>query len=749
MADPVANVVVSMPSQLFTRPEVFSAVSNGKIFIGRPDTDPTVVGNQIQVYIEGESGDLTAISQPLRTNTGGYPVYNGQIVKFVTVQNYSMTVQSSTGVQLFYFPDLLKYSPDQFGPDLLLQLSQTGPYANNDSKGDGMIGVKQPFAGAVLRTQHDKNAEYVSVKDFGAKGDGVTDDTVAIMAAFSCGKNVKIPAGNYIISKLIYPGHNGQTIEGDGQDNTFITNNINNEPLFMFGNPSSSTGTKQWCTVKYITFQGNPSGTTLWGVFSANAPLVNGTPNISGQYEGVSTSSNNYYFGKTTFPLTDWEIAGRGNSLQSVDIFNVYGGYALHVSSWDFYASKVKLWSGKQGLRNSGAANSNHFVDLYISAMGYEGIIEPDVTSTIPTACQYDNCIVQQCGVGLIGGHASIELYKGQSTIINSLYLEKNNERGGATDIYVGVAAIGNVINGVRHRVDTGTTLPTIIENHGQGTMIENVVYGSDVAAVVLNAGTDSRTSCVVGLLVSAGGTATAEISDTSTGKKVLMRDVVGRFVSLGSYTDGAFSTTTGLHITQGSSSSRKLEVASNGNMTFIIDQSNVSTGRTFLFGHNGKDGTETSLVEISDLSYIYPGAANTGLLGTSTRPFSSGYVQTAIQVTSDGRQKEQERSLNDAEIAVAVKIRKSVKLYKLKDSVSDKGDSARMHCGVIAQEVIAAFDSEGLDYGDYGVVCHDFCEYSPAIYSEDGELVKAEVEAVDKYTVRYEELLCFMISSV
>jgi hypothetical protein len=35
-------------------------------------------------------------------------------------------------------------------------------------KGDALVGVKQPFTGAVARTQHQKNADYIHVADFGA-----------------------------------------------------------------------------------------------------------------------------------------------------------------------------------------------------------------------------------------------------------------------------------------------------------------------------------------------------------------------------------------------------------------------------------------------------------------------------------------------------------------------------------------------------------------------------------------------------
>lgn len=118
MSDIIPNVVVSMPSQLFTLARKFQAASNGKIFIGKIDTDPTIPENQIQVYLENEDGTTVPVSQPLIINQAGYPVYNGQIAKFVTVQGHSMAVYDSYGAQQFYYPNVLKYDPDQLRTEL-------------------------------------------------------------------------------------------------------------------------------------------------------------------------------------------------------------------------------------------------------------------------------------------------------------------------------------------------------------------------------------------------------------------------------------------------------------------------------------------------------------------------------------------------------------------------------------------------------------------------------------------------------
>jgi hypothetical protein len=62
----------------------------------------------------------------------------------------------------------------------------------------------QPYTGAVTRTNQLKLQESVSVKDFGAKGDGTTDDTIAITLALAASNYVIFPPGSYSVSSITF-----------------------------------------------------------------------------------------------------------------------------------------------------------------------------------------------------------------------------------------------------------------------------------------------------------------------------------------------------------------------------------------------------------------------------------------------------------------------------------------------------------------------------------------------------------------
>lgn len=92
---------------------------------------------------------------------------------------------------------------------------QTGNVQNlADDDGSDWIGFLQAGTGAVAESVQDKLRQTVSVKDFGAVGDGVTDDTAAIRAAMDSGVlSVYFPSGTYAITSLIFDVR-GQTYSG-------------------------------------------------------------------------------------------------------------------------------------------------------------------------------------------------------------------------------------------------------------------------------------------------------------------------------------------------------------------------------------------------------------------------------------------------------------------------------------------------------------------------------------------------------
>jgi len=64
----------------------------------------------------------------------------------------------------------------------------------------------------------------VSVKDFGATGDGIIDDTQAFLKALNTVTNgaIQIPAGRYVITNILDVTHSGVILRGAGADKTIL-----------------------------------------------------------------------------------------------------------------------------------------------------------------------------------------------------------------------------------------------------------------------------------------------------------------------------------------------------------------------------------------------------------------------------------------------------------------------------------------------------------------------------------------------
>lgn len=116
-------------------------------------------------------------------------------------------------------------------------------------------------------------------------------------------------------------------------------------------------------------------------------------------------------------------------------------------------------------------------------------------------------------------------------------------------------------------------------------------------------------------------------------------------------------------------------------------------------------------------------------------------FAGTGTIDTSDAREKDWRGGLNDAELRVAKRLSKSVGVYRWNEAVARKGDDARLHCGVTAQDVMAAFEAEGLDGFRYGLLCYDEWEATDAEFDQNGAEVVPAKETGARYGVRYDEL--------
>ena len=122
--------------------------------------------------------------------------------------------------------------------------------------------------------------------------------------------------------------------------------------------------------------------------------------------------------------------------------------------------------------------------------------------------------------------------------------------------------------------------------------------------------------------------------------------------------------------------------------------------------------------------------------LGSLGARFDDIYATNGTIQTSDKNEKQDIEALTDAETRVAVAAKGLLRKFRWKDAVAEKGDEARTHFGIIAQDLQDAFTAEGLDASDYAMFI------SSTWTDEDG------VEQT-RLGVRYSELLAFIIAAI
>jgi hypothetical protein len=288
----------------------------------------------------------------------------------------------------------------------------------------------------------------LNVMDFGAVGDGTTDDTAAFQAAINAGRSIYIPAGTYVVTTIFVPYD--RTITGAGRTATFITS-VSNQIIVNLGAPSSAK-----TQMSNLTIQGsnNPAFTGQHGLaFPATAS--------SGVYDCV-------------FNNMEIRLCG-GNG---IDIRLQAGS-----SSGMFYCSfndvKVDANRGYGANFQGGLFNADVFINCIFNSNGLGGVYYHDMTSQTQEQ-KYINCFFEANGNGIADAFG-IWVDAIQSSLqLDSCFMEGNGLGNAAYESY------GVRITSPSYLAVTGSTIaaqryPIYIDTWNyegvvdvQGTLITN-----------------------------------------------------------------------------------------------------------------------------------------------------------------------------------------------------------------------------------------------------------------------------------
>lgn len=230
--------------------------------------------------------------------------------------------------------------------------------------GAGNVNFTQSGLGAVTRSVEDRLRDFVSVKDYGARGDGVNDDTAEIQAAIDAnpGKTIYFPNGTYRITTKLHVTQAATCLQGVSRYSFILGTGVDHD-LLHFEHTALDGSFLGDCGINGLYFLRTTSATAGAALRLTRCSNFDGTDFITlGVPEGVRVEGGqlNTLSNFRIFAGSQFDLSGVANSCglrfgQAPLSIGFQPCYTVQVS--DFLIASGQRWQASILIANGDGLN--------------------------------------------------------------------------------------------------------------------------------------------------------------------------------------------------------------------------------------------------------------------------------------------------------------------------------------------------------------------------------------------------------